>query len=1456
MKKILGLDIGTNSIGWALLESDFENRRGSILGSGVRIIPMPQDKINDFDKGNSISQTAARTAYRGTRRLYQRSKLRRDRLHRILNIIGYLPAHYAESIDFDKHFGQFKSGTEVKLSHNRSSDKKESEFLFESSYQEMVSEFENSGVKTPLPHDWTLYYLRKKALTQKISKEELAWIILNFNQKRGYYQLRGENIEVDNNKEYITLKVKELKDTGEKVSDKTLYSVIFENGWVYNKNIVKTEDWLDRTKEFIVTTKELKNGEIKRTFKEVDSEVDWPAIKAKTEQLIDESNLTVGEYIYESIKKNPQQKIRGTLVKTIERRYYKEELNLILSHQEKYHPELTSPQLLKDCLMDLYSKNEAHRNRVLNENVSYLIAEDTLFYQRPLKSKKSTITKCKFESRSYTQKDKTTGETKVVNQAINAIPKSHPDYQEFRVWQFVQNIRVIDLDKEVSGKKDADVTLDVLPDEESMVRLFESLMARSTIKESQFLTYLVKDGKLAKKEVANYAWNYDSTKEYPCNTTRASLTKALKSVKDVSPLEFLTKEKEVHLWHIIYSVTDMIEYRSAIENFAKKNNLDTESFIAAFGKMAPFKNEYGTLSYKAVNKLLQLMRMGSYWSEEAIQSQTLNRINNLINAEYDDGISDRVRDKIANYTQVNQFHGLPLWLASYVVYDKHSESTDTAKWESPSAIQEFVDQFKQHSLRNPIVEQVSLETLKVIKEVWEYYGNGEKDYFDSIHLELGRNLKNSAKKRADISTRNNQNQATNERIKRILEELMSDHSIKGDVRAYSPSHQELLKLYEEGIYHNGTYTKVSEDEINKIRSNTQPSKKEIQRYKLWLEQGYLSPYTGKVISLSRLFTTDYEIEHIIPKARYFDNSMSNKVICEATVNRHKSNMTAYEYIAKSKGKTIDGEDLFSLQQYEEHCVAYFKTNRQKLKNLLSEDIPEGFINRQLNDTRYISKYLKNLLNNIVRKDGEVEGTAVNLLAPPGAITSMLKYQWGANDVWNELIAPRFKRLNKEKDTEDYGYYDKEINAYRIAVPQDLRQGFNKKRIDHRHHALDAIIIACVTRDHIHYLNSLNANNTNYALKKKLFREEKGNITKHYIKPWKHFTTDVKAQLNNMVITFKSNTRVINKTNNKIWKYVQDEKQQWNKKLVKQTKGSNWAVRKPLHEETITGKADHIPVGKHKIAATKRISLTEVTNAKILNKIVDKQVIKLLTKHLDRYTDESGKHVYAEAFSHAGIEDLNNSITALNDGKHHHPIKKVKTSVESTNRPLGDTYNNPSKYVKAAKGTNLYFAIYLDEKKGKRTYSTVSFADVVEHQQQVAYLPPHQRTPIPIDESMGSFLFALSPGDLVYIPTDSEIDNPRLIDKTNLTDDQVKRIYRMVSSTKSECHFTPLTYSTEISKNELGSNNKNERIIGDLIDASILDSKGKDVMIKARCWKLKVNRIGQITAITMGNNTPR
>src|SRR5690606_35004499 len=124
MKKILGLDLGTNSIGWALIQQDFENKKGEILGMGSPIIPMTQDIKDEFGKGNSISQTADRTKFRGIRRLRDRHLLRRERLHRILNVLNFLPEHYASQIDFEKRFGKFIEESEPKIAWKRSEERR------------------------------------------------------------------------------------------------------------------------------------------------------------------------------------------------------------------------------------------------------------------------------------------------------------------------------------------------------------------------------------------------------------------------------------------------------------------------------------------------------------------------------------------------------------------------------------------------------------------------------------------------------------------------------------------------------------------------------------------------------------------------------------------------------------------------------------------------------------------------------------------------------------------------------------------------------------------------------------------------------------------------------------------------------------------------------------------------------------------------------------------------------------------------------------------------------------------------------------------------------------------------------------------------------------------------------------------------------------------------------------
>jgi CRISPR-associated endonuclease Csn1 len=1517
MKKILGLDLGTNSIGWALVDQDFENHSGKILGLGSRIIPMSQDILGDFDKGNSVSQTAERTRLRSVRRLRERHLLRRERLHRVLHILQFLPEHYTSQIDFRKNLGKFLKDTEPKLAYQNG------DFLFRSSFNEMLEDFNinqpellinKRGDQALVPYDWTIYYLRFKALTKKIHKHELAWILLHFNQKRGYYQLRGEEETENPNKlvEFHSLKITEvMADPPVKGKDEIWYSIILENGWMYRRaSKIPLFDWQGKTRDFIVTTdlnedgtpKTDKEGTIKRSFR-APGEDDWTLLKKKTENEIEKSTNTVGEYIYKNLLKNPNQKIKGKLIRTIERKFYKDELKAILKKQSTFHQELTDETLFKCCIDELYTHNESHKNILSKKDFVHLFTEDIIFYQRPLKSKKSQISECPFEKRNFTQN----GELKNTN--LKCVPKSHPLYQEFRLWQWIKNLKIYQIEN------DKDVTIEFLNISDSITLIYDFLNERKSIKQDALIRFLLENagikGKVLSQEIKKYYWNYVQDKEYPCNETRAMMLSRFEKVIDC-PKDFLTPETEEVLWHIIYSVTDKIEFGKALKAFAKKFKLDIESFKDAFEKHPPYKNDYGAFSLKALKKLLPLMRTGKYWDYNRIDENTKKRIDQIINAEYDESIRDRVRQKSISLTKQEDFQGLPLWLTSYIVYDRHSEGSDIKVWKNADELDYYINSFKQHSLRNPIVEQVITESLRVVRDIWQQYGLGINKYFDEIHIELGREMKNPADKRKQITEKNTENENTNFRIKALLIELMNDSSVQ-NVRPHSPIQQELLKIYEEGVLNSNIDIP---DDIVKISKAAQPSTSDLNRYKLWLEQKYRSPYTGKPIPLSKLFTSDYEIEHIIPQSRYFDDSFSNKVICESAVNKLKDNQTGMEFIINYGTTTVElghGQrvKIFTKEDYETFVKENYSKNRTKKNKLLMEDVPESMIERQINDTRYISKFITQVLSAIVRDETNDDGVnSKNVIPCTGQITSTLKEDWGLNNVWNDIILPRFERMNTITGTQDFTSYNERYQKVLPTVPTNLAKGFQKKRIDHRHHAMDALVIAAATRNHINYLNNQNALDKNKTKEQKqisridlrnalcIKKYNEGSSSNYqwvFKSPWTAFTKDAKEHLEHIVISFKQNLRVINKTVN-FYQTVEGG----TKKLVKQSKGESWAIRKPMHKDTVSGlvklrkkknvtlsvaisnyhsivdkslrqqiktlKGDGMDDKKilqffkqleymwngvnvvkpeiyfyeedsegNGINTASRVSLDTSFNAKKIESITDTGIQKILLRHLENYAghkDEKGKEIAPEllAFSPEGIEEMNKNMVALNLGKDHKPILKVRTYEPKGNKfMVGYTGNKNKKFVEAAKGTNLFFAIYTDE-SGKRSYDTIPLNIVIERQKQG--LPSVPET----NEKGHPLLFHLSPNDLVYIPSDEERENPGLVNFHSLDKEQVNRIYKMVSSSGTQCFFVKHDVSNSIvNKVEFSALNKTERSIN-------------EIMIKECCWKLSVNRLGKITAV--------
>lgn len=564
-----------------------------------------------------------------------------------------------------------------------------------------------------------------------------------------------------------------------------------------------------------------------------------------------------------------------------------------------------------------------------------------------------------------------------------------------------------------------------------------------------------------------------------------------------------------------------------------------------------------------------------------------------------------------------------------------------------------------------------------------------------------------------------------------------------------------------------------------------------------------------------------------------------------------------------------------------------------MSKLLMEEIPEDFIQRQLNDSRYISKVVKSLLSNVVREEDEQEDISKNVIPCSGAITDRLKKDWGVNDVWNHIVLPRFRRMNEITNTSNYTTITD--NGHEIpSMPLAEQRGFSKKRIDHRHHAMDAIVIACTTRSHVNLLNNEAAmpkNKANrYQLSRKLRRYEDVqvnrngqmrtlSVAKEFIKPWPTFTTDVEKALSEIVVSFKQNLRVITHTSNHYTHIVNGKKV-----TATQTKGDHLAIRKPMHKDTVFGEInlqrikvvkidqailkperikdkllrrqikellaqglnvkavkkyfkdnseqwEHVNVNRidvfyytkettDRFFATRKPIDTSFTADRIKKTIADSAIQKIMLTHLANYDGNADI-----AFSPEGIEQMNNNICQLNGGVAHQPIYKVRVYEQASKFAVGQSGCKAKKFVEAAKGTNLFFAVYQTD--AGRTFASIPLNVVIERQKQG--LPP-----APNNEDGTEPLFVLSPNDLVYVPTSEEVEAGKIsepIDKS--------RIYKMVSCTGNECYFINSHVSSVIlNKVEYFSLNK----IGRAITGE---------MIKGTCIPIKVDRLGNI--ISINNN---
>lgn len=377
-----------------------------------------------------------------------------------------------------------------------------------------------------------------------------------------------------------------------------------------------------------------------------------------------------------------------------------------------------------------------------------------------------------------------------------------------------------------------------------------------------------------------------------------------------------------------------------------------------------------------------------------------------------------------------------------------------------------------------------------------------------------------------------------------------------------------------------------------------PTKNRIQKYKLWEEANYECIYCGKQIGLANLFSDgEAEIEHIIPRSVLYDDSMSNKTCACRSCNKAKNNRAAMDWV---------------LTQTEEFQTKYFNRleglvatkrlsngKRQRLMTLL-KDIPEDFIERHLRLTQYISRKATEILKDGIRYVWSSEGS----------VTSTLRHLWGYDKVLEDLNFERYKSMGETQT----------ILVKRGSVEQEVERikDWNKRK-DHRHHAIDALVVACTRQSYIQRLNRLSSEEDRQSMQSELgssyapSKEERMQLLDKWLTAQPHFSVQaVRDYVRGILVSFRPDRRTYTKSRNKV--------------KIKGRVSLQTGILTPrgaLSEETIYGA---IQVGKRKeIVCKYRL---ENLQAKDVPSIVDKGIQRIVKARLEAYNNDA-KKAFAE-----------------------------------------------------------------------------------------------------------------------------------------------------------------------------------------------------------------------------------
>jgi len=1176
-KHILGLDLGTSSIGWAYVKEDETKENSSIQQIGVRVNPLTVDEQTNFEKGKSITTNADRTLKRGARRNLDRYQLRRANLKEIL------------------------------LNHQLISEN---------------TSLNEDGKNTT----FSTWETRAKAASEKISLEEFARVLFAINKKRGYKSSRKAKNEDEGQAIDGMAIAKQLYEEGNTPGQlvfKRLYDgkknipdfyrsdlqAEFDKVWNFQKqfhpeiltdefykdlqgkgqratsalfwtkhqfntaDIKEMEDKLKTEKTIKLNARDqkklqaykwrsdaismaLEKEQMAYVLTEINNQLNnssgyLGAISDRSKELYFHKE-TVGQNQYKQLLKNRHQSLRNQV---FYRQDYLDEFEQIWETQAKFHPQLT-PELKEE------------------------IRDVVIFYQRKLKSQKGLISFCELESKEVF----IDGKKKTIGSRV--APKSSPLFQEFKIWQNLHNVLIKKKgSKKRTVKKSNQAELFETEQEifelnqDAKQALFTELNLKGNLtapKAIEVLGYKSKDWEMNYtqlegnrtnqalynaflkildlegydvKELLKVKSDKDEVELNDLNVDASAIKDMVKSIFEVLEIntQILDFDAELdgkgfenqaayQLWHLLYSAEDDSKNSSDEEKFIYGNdNIGLKTQLCKKFGFKPehakilvnvvFQDDYGSLSTKAMRKIYPFIKENKY--SEACE------------------------------------------LAGF----RHSKHSLTKEELDNRVLKERLDILAKNSLRNPVVEKILNQMVNVVNTLIDKENDRlEKDgkprdfHFDEIRIELARELKKTAGEREEMTKNINAAKIKHEKIYKILQtEFWLANPTRNDIIRY--------KLYEE------------------LKNN-----------------GFKDLYTDTYIPREILFSKQIDIEHIIPQSRLFDDSFSNKTVVYRKDNLEKGNMTAADYI-----RSIKGDDAFVA--FEKRVEILFEAGKKnseegiskaKYKKLLmsESEIGEGFIERDLRDSQYIAKKAKEMLFAITK----------SVVSTSGQITDRLREDWDLVNIMKELNLPKYRALGlTEMEERKFGQ--------KVEVIKDWT-----KRNDHRHHAMDALTIAFTKRSFIQYLNNLNArrkdqysdsiSNTaeNIAIDTSSLKlstrdvmgievneteiriDDNGNKKRVFKLPIPNFRQAAKEHLESVIVSHKAKNKVVTKNKNKIRGASKSQ-------IVLTPRGQ-------LHKETVYGKYHFYENKLEKIGS----KFTPEFTQQVSNPLYKKLLLERLAEH--------------------------------------------------------------------------------------------------------------------------------------------------------------------------------------------------------------------------------------------------